>query len=285
MNIIIALLPALGWGILPLVVGSIGGSPANQILGTGIGALIMGFVSMAIMGAPHMPWTDALVATASGIGFMIGQIGQYTSIARIGVSRTMPISTGLQLVGTILLSMILFNEWQGIEGLIGGIFSVICLVGGAYATTITDHASEKTVHSIYMTGVMLLLTSIGYWFFMITPKLISDAGPGIFFFQVLGICIGAVIYNLIVHRSSFTHIKSYQSIGIGLLFGVSAICYMYSAKLNGVATGFVLSQLNVVVSTIGGIVLLREKRSKRELFWTGLGLIGIVAGGVISIHL
>jgi len=35
MNILIALIPALGWGIMPLITGKIGGSPANQMFGIG----------------------------------------------------------------------------------------------------------------------------------------------------------------------------------------------------------------------------------------------------------
>ena len=31
MNLIIALLPALGWGLMPLITGKVGGSPSNQI--------------------------------------------------------------------------------------------------------------------------------------------------------------------------------------------------------------------------------------------------------------
>lgn len=39
MNIILALLPAIGWGVIPLIVSKVKDShPANQILGVGIGA-------------------------------------------------------------------------------------------------------------------------------------------------------------------------------------------------------------------------------------------------------
>lgn len=42
MNILIALIPAIGWGIQPLILKKIGGRPTNEILGTGIGTLIVG---------------------------------------------------------------------------------------------------------------------------------------------------------------------------------------------------------------------------------------------------
>lgn len=39
MNILIGLLPALFWGILPLCVARIGGRPTQQIMGTTLGTL------------------------------------------------------------------------------------------------------------------------------------------------------------------------------------------------------------------------------------------------------
>ncbi len=48
MNILIALLPALGWGLMPLVTGKVGGSPTNQIFGIGAGTTIIGLIVFAI---------------------------------------------------------------------------------------------------------------------------------------------------------------------------------------------------------------------------------------------
>lgn len=44
MGLLVALIPALGWGIQPLILAKLGGKPTNQILGTGIGALIVGLI-------------------------------------------------------------------------------------------------------------------------------------------------------------------------------------------------------------------------------------------------
>lgn len=49
MNIIIALIPAVCWGIFPLIASKTGGGPANQILGTGLGATLVGLIVFAIM--------------------------------------------------------------------------------------------------------------------------------------------------------------------------------------------------------------------------------------------
>ena len=42
MNYLLALIPAIGWGIMPLITGKIGGSTINQMFGIGAGATIVG---------------------------------------------------------------------------------------------------------------------------------------------------------------------------------------------------------------------------------------------------
>ncbi|MDE7056018.1 MAG: GRP family sugar transporter, partial [Lactobacillus sp.] len=45
MNWIIAFLPAVGWGLIPIISGKIPSSrPLNEIYGTGIGAVIIGII-------------------------------------------------------------------------------------------------------------------------------------------------------------------------------------------------------------------------------------------------
>ncbi|MDU4240326.1 MAG: GRP family sugar transporter, partial [Limosilactobacillus fermentum] len=48
MEYLIALIPALGWGLMPLITGKMGGSEANQIFGIGAGASIVGIIAFLI---------------------------------------------------------------------------------------------------------------------------------------------------------------------------------------------------------------------------------------------
>lgn len=47
------------------------------------------------------------------MSWTLGQFTQYIAFEKMGVSRTMPISTGMQLVGTSLTGIIFFGEWAG----------------------------------------------------------------------------------------------------------------------------------------------------------------------------
>ena len=48
MSIIYMLIPALAWGVLPLAVARIKGKPINQILGTTVGTLIVGLITLPL---------------------------------------------------------------------------------------------------------------------------------------------------------------------------------------------------------------------------------------------
>ncbi|URL61437.1 hypothetical protein HGK75_05470 [uncultured bacterium] len=49
MNILIGLIPALFWGLMPIVVTKFGGKPVSQLMGTVYGCLIVGLISYAII--------------------------------------------------------------------------------------------------------------------------------------------------------------------------------------------------------------------------------------------
>ena len=67
----------------------------------------------------------------------------------------------------------------------------------------------------------------------------------------------------------------------GLVWACANIAMIYANKLNGVAIGFTLSQMAVVVSTIATLVILKEKKSHKELVHTILGTIVVAIGGVM----
>ena len=77
-----------------------------------------------------------------------------------------------------------------------------------------------------------------------------------------------------------TNIKSTAlNIIPGIVWGIGNLFMFYSQPKVGVATSFSLSQLLVIVSTLGGIFLLGEKKDRRQMIgiWSGIALIIIAA--------
>lgn len=280
MSIVLMLLPALAWGILPLAVARINGKPINQIFGTAVGTLIVSVIVELIM-KPSIPIVTFLLAALAGGFWIIGQLGQYNAYKAIGVSQTMPISTGLQLIGTSLIGVFLFGEWASTNAKIFGFLGIILLIIGVFLTAKKDQKTSGNNQT--GTLVMLILTTIGFLVYNSIPKAMTSSGLAIFFPESVGMVVAVLLYILFTRQPQVLKAKSsWQSLIAGFVFSIASITYILSVRDNGVNSAFVVSQLSVVISTIGGMVFLHETKSKNELRLTILGLILIVIGAVIT---
>jgi len=282
MNILIALIPALGWGIMPLITGKIGGSPVNQMFGIGAGATIVGLISYLIT-QPSVSTLAFWFSVLCGALWTIGQIGQFISFKRIGVSGTVPLSTVFQLVGNSIIGMLIFGDWAGAQSKIIGIIALLIVVVGALMTAVTDSSSAKKIE--IKDAIFLLCTTVGFWIYSSFPNIPivkNESGTGIFLPEMLGILLGAVIYAIFTDAKSFKQKEQYQNIIAGISWGIAAFAYIFSAKANGNTSAFIWTQLNVIIATFGGILVLHEHKTPREMKFTILGIVLIVVGSVAT---
>lgn len=283
MNIILMLLPAVAWGILPLAVERINGRPVNQIFGTAVGTLLVSFIVYAVI-HPTISLASFILAAFAGGFWIIGQLGQYTAYHEIGVSQTMPTSTGLQLIGTSLIGVFLFGEWASSNAKIFGVIGILLLIIGISLTAVHDRKMQQSKNSSQTkTLIMLFLTTFGFLVYNAIPKAMATSGLAIFLPESVGMVIAVLIYISATHQPKVLREKaSWQSLLAGIIFSFAAITYILSVRDNGVNSAFVVSQLSVVISTIGGMVFLHEKKSHRELSFTLIGLFLIVIGAITT---
>lgn len=282
MNIIIALLPAIGWGVMPWIVNKVPASkPSNQILGVGLGATLVGII-VTIAKQPATSLPVFLISLLSGAFWTIGQIGQFISFTKIGVSKTMPISTGLQLVGNTLIGALIFSEWHSQNDFLFGSIALLVIIVGVILTAYTEKDADESKKATKKDFLFLILTTVGYLVYSAFPKTISANAESMFLPQTLGILLGAIIYLLFSKQQvAFKQKASYLDILAGIAFGIAAYTYIISAQLNGVTNAFIYGQLSVIISTLGGMTLLGEKQEGKELLTTLAGLALIVVGAVL----
>ena len=103
--------------------------------------------------------------------------------------------------------------------------------------------------------------------------------------QAIGMVIVAVIYALMnmSKGNAFKEKVSWQQTISGFFFAFAALTYLISAQpnMNGLATGFVLSQTSVVLATH---FFLNQKTSK-ELMITIVGLVLILVAASITVFI
>lgn len=284
MNYIFLFIPAIGWGLMPLFVAGVKKSNIyHQIVGSVLGAFLFGVV-VTLIKRPAFNMTSFLLAMVAGAAWVVGQCGQYYSYSKIGVSETMPLSTGLQLIGVPLVGVLIFGEWASTQAKLFGFLGILALVVGVAFTSLTDKGTaEGNKQNQTSTMIILALTTLGYITSSSIPKALKGDGVMIFLGQTIGMMIATFIYLVATKQLKVLKEKeSYQVIPAGVIFAIAALSYIISVQMNGVNLAFVMSQLCVVISTLGGIVFLHEQKTQKGYIYTAIGLVLIVAGAVLT---
>lgn len=280
---LIALIPALGFGLVPIISGKVGGSSANQIFGIGAGASVIGILSF-ILFRPHVSLIPFCFALVCGALWTIGQIGAFISYQRIGVANTVPLSTTFQLIGNSIIGVLAFHEWHTPRQLTIGFVALAVVVFGALCTSVTNRSGGHHIHATDI--IFLLVTTIGYWVYSAFPKipLVSHVDSvGVFLPEMLGILIGAVIYEAATHNlAAFRQKEQYGNILNGLSWGLAALAYIFAARQIGVTQAFVFTQLNVIIGTLGGIFILHEEKTRLEMRFIVIGILLIIVGSIMT---
>ncbi|WP_391039448.1 ribose/proton symporter RbsU [Staphylococcus epidermidis] len=287
--ILIGLGPLLGWGLFPTIASKFGGRPVNQIFGATVGTLISAIV-LALFKGIGLPGGMALVfSLISGAGWAFGQIITFKAFELVGSSRAMPITTAFQLLGASLWGVFALGNWPGITNKIIGFLALLVILIGARMTVWTETKQQEYSKNLRSAVLLLLVGEIGYWIYSAAPQATDIGGFKAFLPQAIGMVIVAVIYALMnmSKGNAFKEKVSWQQIISGFFFAFAALTYLISAQpnMNGLATGFVLSQTSVVLATLTGIFFLNQKKTSKELMITIVGLVLILVAASITVFI
>lgn len=289
--LLIGLGPVIAWGFYPTVVTKIGGRPVNQILGSTLGTFIFALAFSQVYGIAFPSGTDLLFSILSGASWACAQIITFIAFPLVGSSRVTPISTAIQLVGTSLFGIIALGSWPTIDDKILGGIALFLIIIGATMTVWTEKKSHTEQGNLKKAVILLLIGGIGYVGYSAFPQATSIDGMASFLPQSIGMLSVAIVYAIVLsirgEKSAFTESVSYKNIISGFFFGFAALTYLISAQpnMNGMTTAFILSQTNVIVATLSGIYLLGQRKTKKEMFITLVGLLLIVAAATITVFI
>ena len=288
--LLIGLGPLLGWGLFPTIASKIGGRPVNQILGTSLGTLIFAAIFSMINGLAFPTGMDLFFSILSGVGWACAQIITFKCFTMIGSSRAMPVTTAFQLLGASLWGVFFLGNWPGATAKLLGAFAVVLIMIGAKMTVWSETESAESAGIMKKAVLLLAVGEIGYWAYSAAPQATAIDGMHAFLPQAIGMVIVAVIYSAVVtikggETSPFIEAVSYKQIFSGFFFAFAALTYLISAQpdMNGLATGFILSQTSVVLATLTGIWFLGQKKTAKEMTVTIIGLVLILAAATITV--
>ncbi|MED2799677.1 RhaT/GlcU family sugar-proton symporter [Bacillus thuringiensis] len=279
MDILLAILPALFWGSIVLFNVKLGGGPYSQILGTTLGALVFS-IGVYIFIKPVLTPVMIIVGIISGLFWALGQANQLKSIDLIGVSKTMPISTGMQLVSTTLFGVIVFHEWSTTTSVVLGVLALLCIIIGIVLTSLQrkEEKNDEQKGNFKKGIVMLLISTLGYLVYVVIIRLFGIDGWSALLPQAIGMLLGGI---LLTFKHQPFNKYAIRNIIPGLIWAAGNMFLFISQPRIGVATSFSLSQMGIVISTLGGIFILGEKKTKRQFIAIVIGIIFIIAAGIM----
>lgn len=279
MDILLAILPALFWGSIVLFNVKLGGGPYSQILGTTLGALVFS-IGVYIFIKPVLTPMVIIIGIISGLFWALGQANQLKSIDLIGVSKTMPISTGMQLVSTTLFGVIVFHEWSTTTSVVLGVLALLCIIIGIVLTSLQskEEKNDEQTGNFKKGIVILLISTLGYLVYVVIIRLFGINGWSALLPQAIGMVLGGI---LLTFKHQPFNKYAIRNIIPGLIWAAGNMFLFISQPRVGVATSFSLSQMGIVISTLGGIFILGEKKTKRQFIAIVIGIIFIIAAGIM----
>ena len=270
MSLLIYSLPALGWGLMPIISKKAGGTPVEQLLGTTFTALGISIILSFLMGVEYT-LTGTIAALISGSFWAGGQYLQFQALATGTVSKVMPLSNGTQLLFTSLASGILLREWQTWKQVLITLLLLLVILVAIYLVTMNQ--KKKQQKSISLQTILMVCTSslclMGY---MVTTSLFHVEGLQIFLPQAFAMFLSScVIAKFDQEKQELSRIS--RNVLTGIFWTIANISLFYIATQLGVGLSYTISQLCIFVSIMGGILLLKEKKTKVEMIHTIIGVL------------
>ncbi|WP_167148213.1 GRP family sugar transporter [Actinomyces sp. ZJ308] len=275
MDIVVALVPSLLFGALSLLLGAFPTDTRRQNTAVMVGAGVVSLVCSALLGVPWSPRATVWGA-ACGLMWTGGQVFVLRAFRAWGVSRTMPLTTALQLLLNATLGVSLFGEWRAPGALALGSGALALIMVGAAACSWQERTGPGPTSAQRRDGLLATLASAvlyGSYPSLLRAVHVPSAhavGP-----MGLGLLAGAVLCALVLPRSSPLRGPRIAPAALaGGLWAIGNALMLRSTAAVGVASGFTLSQLGFVLATVGGLTILGERRTGRERV--------VVAGGVVA---
>ncbi|NRY59320.1 GRP family sugar transporter [Clostridium beijerinckii] len=274
MSVIIYLLPALGWGLMPIFASKAGGNPKQQLLGTTIIAFLVGVV-FSIIAKPTYTGQGFLISCISGVFWTFGQLFQFKALKEAPVSQGMPVSNGTQLLFTTLVSGVILGEWASGKQTI---LSLIALGLIIFAIWLLANKGEKKQTFDCKSGnngwiISMIISSLFLTGYVTTNAYFKISNFEIFFPQSLGMISTALIMYITSNKEEKSGFKNaIRNCITGLSWSIANISIFFTASHLGVGLSYTISQLCVFVSIFAGIIILGEKKTSVEKKRISLGV-------------
>ncbi|MCV9951639.1 GRP family sugar transporter [Paenibacillus sp. BT-177] len=282
MDFITTFIPAVGWGVMPILAYMTKASPREQLTGTVIGAVLFALCLYIIHPASLAP-ISFVVSFISGIFWAAGQLLQFRSFQKVSVSIAIPVICGLQLIGTTLFAALILGEWITGYQYGMGVGSLLCILAGVLLTSYQGKSAGLSKPMPLRIIMMLVCSGLALSSYVVINQYFNISGLSVILPQSLGMLCSALVINLKgKHRLRFSPVL--RNLFTGLVWSIANLALFISNGLIGMAASFPISQASIAIACVGSILIFKEKKSLYEWLAILVGITVLMIGvGMISL--
>lgn len=280
---LIAFIPIISFGLIPVIGTLIGGKPTEQSMGIALGGFVFSLIILLIR-RPDISLHIFIIGFLSGAFWSIGSVGQFMGINALGVARATPMLNGGQIIGTSILGVML-GDWASASAKTYGFIALFLIIVGIFFTSYKQQDDGSKVHTQWARGIIInLIAVLGFTAYVGILKYYRIDGWSSIFPQSIGQIVAIYIIGLLLFKSqSFTKFSFRNSV-IGVIWGVGNIALLLSQVSLGLSIAYPVSQAAVIVSVFGGVLINKERKTRKEWI-SALTGIAIICVGLFLIYL
>lgn len=251
-------------------------------MGIALGGFVFSLI-VVLLRRPEMTPHIFIVGFLSGVFWSIGSVGQFMGINALGVSRATPMLNGGQIIGTSLLGVLL-GDWVSVTAKTYGFIALFLIIVGIVFTSYKqqDGTGQKPQ---WANGILInLIAVLGFTAYVGILKYYQIDGWSSIFPQSIGQITAICLIGLIYFKSQPFTKYSFRNSIIGVIWGIGNIALLLSQVSLGLAIAYPVSQAAVIVSVFGGVLINKERKTRKEWLFAGIG-IAVICAGLYMIYL
>lgn len=262
-----ALLAAFGWGTYFVPVKKVGLDKIFQLQGgTGIGALAFAGAILPFYGTATLD----IHGIIAGIIWVAASVMMLLSVRQIGLARASPLDGGLVMVSSFLWGLLYFNEQ--LSSLVMAVIGLALLVAGMPLIAVGEKKDGSRKGYALAVGAGLL------WGSIFVPLKLASTLESTYFSMTLTICVLGVALMLVSRQMAAKRVV--VGVAAGVMWNVSNLASFAAIASLGLAIGYPLTQIAILVAALWGLLYFKEVNRRRSMAAIYAGASVILAGSV-----
>ena len=218
----------------------------------------------------------------SGLAWSVGQLCQFTSYTILGTSKAFALSISIEMVLNAIVGVLIFHEWTTANQIMLGLGAIACVILGGNLTAFSSDKSGASKAQLKKGLITLTIGACGLCIWNYALRVVNADGLQAVFPQAVGMVIGSLVLSLFVGKDAKKFDKStFEQMIPGLIYAAANFSLIFSNQINGVAIGYTMAQLCLVIETILGLLFLHEKKTPAELKHSIAGAVFITLGCIL----